>query len=200
MEENWQELLDQYMEFEDTEESLENSGHVNYRYHQEDVISLSDFVKFYFDDLDLDVKNLYHESFKKFELLYLRPSTFKMIYDNPQYLDNEYIVLVRDAHGKVAPYVNPMYLKNYIEDKVIYDEYLDLIVKLKKGSTSLDEFCTLMNRYLEITKLLEDYFEYGNKFKQFITNSNMDRTIRKMESDIAHKKEIEMKIGGNRND
>ncbi|MBE6161620.1 MAG: hypothetical protein E7158_05345 [Firmicutes bacterium] len=178
--EDFEKLLEDYLDFEEYGEKDKDldiyeckSSSTESPFTQEDSISISKFVNHYLE-FDCDAKNLYHSGLRELQLDYVIGIDNNFANKNSEYVKRGFLLIVIDAKGKRGTYLNPVYIKKYLERADIA-KVLSTFQKIQQIEfPKLDEY---FNRYLEA--LMQ--FEEREKFKTLLLETHKMNKIRKLE-------------------
>lgn len=146
-EENFYELVNQYLDLESIYEKLEKDKEVENHsdslkkspFSIDDTISINSFVN-KFLNIQTDATNLYHCGLKKLNCPYVIGVSNEFANKNPEYVKLGFLLIVIDAHKNRGTYFNPIYLHKVLEmDKIKDDtdntkEFYDILKSQKKLS------------------------------------------------------------------
>jgi hypothetical protein len=160
MEENFKELLENYLDDLDIESKKEidkeNVKEVNHKYldkiDDKDVITIEAFVNEYLN-IKSNASKLLHCGLKDLNCPYVVGVSNEFASKNMDLVKKGYLLVVVDFHHNKGTYLNPFYLKKL----------------LTMGST-LEEYNLFMKKRLNDLQMLEDYYT------QYITLKNQVET------------------------
>jgi len=192
MEENFGDLLEQYIdedeietkkrqdELEEEEEKIKKQTESVFS--KEDSISIDRYVNEYLG-IPGDCSNLLHCGLKDLECEYIMGVDNNFANKNPELVHQGYLLLVIDSHNNRGTYINPFYLKKYIS---------------KNAEKSLESF--YKKRACALEKLDSYYREYvmalgevqsNEKFYSLIKEARKKRQLDELEkrnNDDKHKR------------
>ena len=156
MEENFEELLDLYLDDEIIEEKKNNdeleelkekvSVKVESVFTTEDSITIGRFVNDYLN-IDGDCERLYHSGLKDLNSDYVMGVDNNYANKNPELVKQGYLLLVVDARGKRGTYVNPFYLEELLNRDEVDKEFKS-ISKLRIND--IEKLAEYYNKYMEL--------------------------------------------------
>ncbi len=191
MEENFLELLEQYLDEEEIamkkkEDKIEEERKLNIKtesnFTREDSISIDRYVN-EFLGIPGDCSNLLHCGLKDLKCDYIMGIDNNFANKNPELVKQGYLLLVIDSHNKRGTYVNPFYLKKYVSKEA----EKELTIFSRKRLNDLKRLEIFYKEYLivleEIKKNERFYnlLEENNKIKQL-------NKIEKRENNDQHKR------------
>lgn len=191
MEENFLELLEQYLDEEEIEmkkkeDKIEEEKELNIKtesnFTREDSISIDRYVN-EFLGIPGDCSNLLHCGLKDLKCDYIMGIDNNFANKNPELVKQGYLLLVIDSHNKRGTYVNPFYLKKYVSKEA----EKELTIFSRKRLNDLKRLEIFYKEYLivleEIKKNERFYnlLEENNKIKQL-------NKIEKRENNDQHKR------------
>ena len=191
MEENFLELLEQYLDEEEIamkkkEDKIEEERELNIKtesnFTREDSISIDRYVN-EFLGIPGDCSNLLHCGLKDLKCDYIMGIDNNFANKNPELVKQGYLLLVIDSHNKRGTYVNPFYLKKYVSKEA----EKELTIFSRKRLNDLKKLEIFYKEYLivleEIKKNERFYnlLEENNKIKQL-------NKIEKRENNDQHKR------------
>lgn len=191
MEENFLELLEQYLDEEEIamkkkEDKIEEERELNIKtesnFTREDSISIDRYVN-EFLGIPGDCSNLLHCGLKDLKCDYIMGIDNNFANKNPELVKQGYLLLVIDSHNKRGTYVNPFYLKKYVSKEA----EKELTIFSRKRLNDLKRLEIFYKEYLivleEIKKNERFYnlLEENNKIKQL-------NKIEKRENNDQHKR------------
>lgn len=196
-EENFERLLDKYMDYDEIEEKkkLENKeyyeeknnleSHNDLSYLNKYTITITEFIR---DYLEMDIskiktQNLTHKNFK--DLTRDNPlviGIYNGYVDIDEVVKRDYI-LVTDCFGNIGSYLNPNYLRDLTRLEIIKKQ-LKIMSKIR--ISILSELDELYNRYL----LVAEEYEYLNlkcsKYYEMVRKTGKIKELKKIDSFIEH--------------
>lgn len=182
MEENFADLLEQYLdleeielkkreeEIEETKEKLQLQTESNFT--KEDAITIDRYVN-EFLGIPGDCKNLLHCGLKDLECEYIMGVDNNFANKNPELVHQGYLLLVIDAHNKRGTYINPFYLKEYINNNA----EKELEIFYKKSVQDLKKIDILYKEY----QLLVEQVKNNEKFYKLIIEARKKRQLNELE-------------------
>lgn len=186
MEENFADLLDQYLEEEEIElkkredeleliqEKKQIQTESNFR--KEDCIPIDRYVHEFLGiniTMSGDYSNLLHCGLKDLGCDYVMGVDNNFANKNPELVHQGYLLLVIDAHNKRGTYINPFYLKKYISK----DAERELDAFYKKSVQDLKKIDILYNEY----QLLVDQVKNNEKFYNLVLEAHKGRQLNELE-------------------
>ena len=120
-----------------------------------DTIKMDDFITFYLNDGNfIECKNLTHKELKMFDIPYVISVSYDFADANKELVLNGKIILVRDKHGNVAPYINPMELRKIGSLDNINEQIIDLrklkVKYMAKAVSIWNDLQILLHQHHEI--------------------------------------------------
>ena len=178
--EDFGKLLEAYLDYQTIElkKSMDEKDDNNIQksktsspFSKDDSISIDRFVKEYLG-YDMDCATLYHSGLKELKLDYVIGISNDFANDNVEYVKKGYLLLVLDARGNRGTYMNPIYIKKYLEKDDIVEKY--------KMFTKLQEI-NLSKINLYYTKYLVALEEF-DALDKFMKVAKESRSINKLEN------------------
>ena len=118
------------------------------------TIRMEDFITLYLNDGNfIDCKNLTHKELKSFNIPYVICVSYDFADANREMVLSGKIILVRDKHGNMAPYINPFLLKKIgtLDD---INEQINVLRKMKVKNCA-----KLVGMWNELQVLLHHQYE-----------------------------------------
>ena len=194
MEENFADLLEEYLDEEEIElkkreddselvqEKIQIQTESNFT--KDDCILIDRYVnEFLGIPISGDYSNLLHCGLKDLDCEYVMGVDNNFANKNPELVHQGYLLLVIDAHNKRGTYINPFYLKKYISK----DAERELEAFSKKRVQDLKKLDILYNEY----QLLVEQVKNNEKFYNLIVETHKRRQLRELEmreNDDQHKR------------
>ncbi len=182
MEENFLDLLEQYLDEEEIElkkredfiqeEQEKNIIQTESNFSKEDSISIDRYVN-EFLGIPGDCSNLLHCGLKDLECDYVMGIDNNFANKNPELVHQGYLLLVIDSHNKRGTYVNPFYLRKYISK----DAERELKLFYKKRLHDLKRLEQFYNEY----QLVLNEVQNNEKFYNLLRENNKVKQLNKIE-------------------
>ena len=183
--EDFEKLLEDYLDFEqygekdkDLDISECKSTITESPFTQEDSISISKFVKYYLE-FNCDAKDLYHSGLRELQLDYVIGIDNNFANKNYEYVKRGFLLIVIDAKKKRGTYLNPFYIKKYLERDNV-DKVLSTFQKIQQ--IEFEKLNEYFNKYLEVSIKFEEI----EKFKTLLLETHKMSKIRKLERRIKN--------------
>jgi hypothetical protein len=183
MEENFLELLDNYLDEEEIKRKIQNDEieeentkknmHTEAIFSIEDSISIGRYVNEYLE-IPGDCSNLLHCGLKDLQCDYVMGIDNNFANKNPELVKKGFLLLVIDSHNNRGTYVNPFYLKNFVSNKEnIEKEYKVFTKKFITDLKLLEEF------YQEYITIL-DRMKINDRFYKMLEETHKIRSLKKI--------------------
>ena len=182
MEENFLDLLEQYLDEEEIElkkredfiqeEQEKNIIQTESNFSKEDSISIDRYVN-EFLGIPGDCSNLLHCGLKDLECDYVMGIDNNFANKNPELVHQGYLLLVIDSHNKRGTYVKPIYLRKYISK----DAERELELFYKKRLHDLKRLEQFYNEY----QLVLNEVQNNEKFYNLLRENNKVKQLNKIE-------------------
>lgn len=188
-EESFENLLEDYLNFEDYSEKYEEDlrnikettkAQKRFTFDKNVCITIDEFVNDYlFEDRQekIDAHNLYHSSLRELTNGTLVGISNEFAYYNPNYINNGYLLVVLDAKNNPGTYINPICLRQYFEllsAKKTIDKKWDRksilhdINKIRKAYVELNRALYIYSLHRDFVNTLDQLFEKTNTKKKII--------------------------------
>ena len=150
-------------ELEEIREETKHNGHSHTKFPIEWSITISDFVNNYLG-VKCDCSNLFHSGLKTIDSDYVFSVSNVFANKNPELVYNGYLLLVLDAKGCRATYINPAYLRQYASE----DPQKQYNILSRTGVHNLD----LLQEYMRKIEELREQIENNRRFMQLLEQTN----------------------------
>ena len=192
MEENFIDLLEEYLDEEEIElkkrqDDLEDiqgkyQNQTDSNFSIEDSITIDRYVNEYLG-IQGDCSNLFHSGLKDLECEYVMGVDNNFANKNPELVHTGYLLLVRDARNNRGTYINPRYLREYITS--VADKELKAFYK--KRVQDFKKIDILYNEYQSLVEQVKN----NEKFYKLIVETHKKRQLNELEmreNDDQHKR------------
>ena len=135
----------------------------------EDTITIGKFVNEYLDMRSFGTKQkLYHSGLKEFGDKFAIPVSNEIADRNPELVKHGYLLLVMDARHNRATYINPLFLKQLLEERKA-KAILDTMSRMSEQE--LEEGQKYCNSFYN-TALIEETIKTNNEFYNVLVKTN----------------------------
>ena len=180
-EENFLELLEQYLDNEQIESKKRNDqeedkkqDHITSEsnFNIEDTISIGRYVNDYLG-IPGNCSKLYHSGLKELGCSYVMGVDNNFANKNPELVRQGYLLLVIDARGNRGTYINPYYLQKLMTKDNIEKELKAFSKKKQIELTKLSEY---YRKYLEV----KAEYDNNNKFYNVLRETHKVKQLKKL--------------------
>ena len=185
LDENFIELLDQYLDEEEIEskkesdlmeekrEQLKNFSDSNFTV--EDTITIGRFVNDYLE-IPGDCSKLYHSGLKDLGSDLVMGVDNNFANKNPELVKQGYLLLVIDSRNKRGTYVNPFYLERVLNKNEVE---LEFNIFSKAGIHDLEKLVEYYNKYMELLERVENNQRFYDLLRQAHKTKHLNKLLEK---------------------